>query len=84
MKTIKIEEATLDTCVVEAQRDRVVITRNGAPVALIVGVDGLDEKQVEFSGSDDFWRLIAERRRQRSLSRHELEQRLCETKSETP
>ena len=84
MKTIKIEEATLDTCVVEAQRDRVVITRNGAPVALIVGVDGLDEEQVEFSGSDDFWRLIAERRRQRFLSRHELEQRLCETRGETP
>ena len=82
MKTIQIEGATLDNCVAEAQRDRVIITRNGAPVAVIVGVDGWDGEQVHLSGSDTFWKLIAERRQQRSLSREELERRLSETTGE--
>ncbi len=52
MKTIQIEKATLDSCIAEAQQDRVVITRNGAPVAMIVGVGGLDEEHVQLSGSE--------------------------------
>jgi hypothetical protein len=83
MKTIQIEEATLDTCVDEAQSDRVIVTRNGAPVALVVGVGGLDEEQVRLSGSDEFWKLIAERREQRSLSRVELERMFSEDNNET-
>ena len=84
MKTIQIEKATLDTCVAEAQLDRVVITRNGDPVAVIVGVNGLDEEHVQLSGTDTFWELITERRQQKSLSRSELERRLSEAAGETP
>ncbi len=74
MKTIGIEQATLDTCLRDAQRGRVVITRDGIPVALIVGLEGLDEEQVRLGTSDTFWRLIAERRRQGTLDRAALEQ----------
>ncbi len=84
MKTIQIEKATLDSCIAEAQQDRVVITRNGAPVAMIVGVGGLDEEHVQLSGSDTFWELITERRQQKSLSRAEVERRLSEAAGETP
>jgi hypothetical protein len=76
VKTIGIEQATLDTCVHEAQQERVMLTRNGVPVALIVGVEGLDEEQLRLSSSPEFWRLIAERRRQPTLTRSELERRL--------
>ena len=84
MRTIQIEKATLDGCVAEAQRDRVVITRNGAPVAVIVGVNGLDEEHVQLTASETFWELITERRQQKSLNRAELERRLSEATEETP
>ena len=74
MKIIGLEQASLDTCVKDAQRERVVITQNGKPVVLIVGVEGMDEEQLELSSSDKFWRLIAERRAQKTVSRAELEQ----------
>ncbi len=75
MKTVGVENASLDACVREAQGERVVVTRNGVPVALVVGVEGLDEEQVELGCSDEFWRLIVERRRQKTLSRDELERK---------
>ena len=76
MKTISIDQSTLDACVQEAQRERVMITRDGVPVALIVGVEGLDEEQLRLSSSHDFWQLIAERRQQKTLTRNELDRRL--------
>ena len=76
MKTVGLEQTTLDTCVRDAQREQVVVTRNGVPVALVVGVEGLDEEQVNLGSSDAFWTLIAERRRQKTLSRAELERRI--------
>ena len=45
MKTVDIQETSLDACVLDAQSDRVVITRGGNPVAIVVGVEGLDEEQ---------------------------------------
>lgn len=75
MKTVVLEHATLETCVREAQGERVVVTSNGVPVALVVGVEGLDEEQVQLASSDDFWQMIVERRRQKTLSRAELERK---------
>lgn len=74
MKTIDLEQATLDVCVSEAQNERVVITRDGKPVALIVGIEGLDTEQLQLGSSDKFWRLITERRQQKTVSRVMLEQ----------
>lgn len=39
-----LAQVTLDVCVKDAQRERVVITRKGKPVALTVGVEGLDKE----------------------------------------
>ena len=44
MKTVDIQETNLDACVLDAQSDRVVIMRGGSPVALVVGVRGLDKE----------------------------------------
>jgi antitoxin (DNA-binding transcriptional repressor) of toxin-antitoxin stability system len=76
MKTIPIEEATLELCVADAQQERLILTRNGDPVALLVGVAGLDEEQLRRSGSPEFWKLIEESRRRKTISREELERRL--------
>ena len=81
MKVINSERATLDSCISASQHERVVITREGKPVALIVGVEGLDEEQLQLGASDRFWKLITERRSQRTISRAELEQRVNRKKS---
>ncbi len=81
MKTVSIDGTTLDACVEDAQRERVVVTRAGVPVALIVGIEGLDEEQLELGSSDDFWRLIAERRQQRTIDGTELRRRIDELRS---
>ena len=57
MKRVDLGQASLDRCVKEAQRERVVLTRNGKPVALLIGVEGLDEEQLELGSSDRFWTL---------------------------
>jgi antitoxin (DNA-binding transcriptional repressor) of toxin-antitoxin stability system len=76
MKMVPMENATLDRCVAEAQQERVILTRNGDPIALVVGIAGMDEEQVRLSSSPEFWKLIEESRRQKTISREELERRL--------
>ena len=76
MKTVTLERSDLSTCVDQAQRGRVVVMRNRKPVALIVGVERLDREQLELGSSDKFWRLIEERRSQKTITRSELERRL--------
>lgn len=80
MKTINLEQASLDTCVDDAQHERIIIIRDGKPIALIVGVAGMDEEQLRLGSNDKFWRLVAERRTQKVVSRMELEQNIGSTK----
>ncbi len=74
MKTVDLKQTSLNTCIEDAQNERVLITSAGKPVALVVGVEELDEEQLELAGSKRFWSLIAERRKQKTLTRAELEQ----------
>ena len=76
MKTVAMEASTLDTCVAEAQQERVILTRDGHPIALLVAIEGMDEEQIRLSSSPEFWKLIEERRREKTISREELERRL--------
>lgn len=74
MIKIYLKRADLDTCVTDAQHERLVITRNGKPVALVVGVEGMDEEQLQLGSSAKFWQLVTERRKQKTMSRTQLEQ----------
>ena len=69
MKKIGLEKANLETCVSEARRERVVITRKGRPAALLVSVEGMDMEQLQLGSSNKFWKLITKRRRQNTISR---------------
>jgi antitoxin (DNA-binding transcriptional repressor) of toxin-antitoxin stability system len=77
MKVVGLQEVNLEECVRQAQAERVVLTQNGKPIALVVGVGGLDLEQIELGQSDEFWKLIRERRRQKTISRTELEKRIA-------
>jgi PHD/YefM family antitoxin component YafN of YafNO toxin-antitoxin module len=75
MKTMSLEKIAIDACIHNAQKDRVLITRNGKPVALVIGVEGMDREQLELGCSNKFWSLIMERRSQKIISRNEVEKR---------
>jgi antitoxin (DNA-binding transcriptional repressor) of toxin-antitoxin stability system len=76
MKSFDVAQTSLDSCVTAAQSEPIMLTQHGEPIALIVGVDGLDEEQIELGASSDFWTLIKARRTQPTISRQELERRL--------
>ncbi len=76
MKQIVLRKADLKSCVSQAQQERIVIVRKGRPVALIVGVEGMDLEQLELGSSDKFWKLIERRRKQKGISRGKLEKKL--------
>ena len=82
MKMVNLEQTTLDTCVNEAQHEHILITRNGKPVALIVGLEGLDEEQLQLGSSDKFWKLISERRQEKTMDRVALEKMINEEKAD--
>ena len=79
MKVIGLKETSLDACVKDAQHERIVITDNGKPVALVVGVAGLDTEQLELGSSPKFWELISRRREQKTFTRTQLEKKIAET-----
>lgn len=78
MKVIRIDDANIKDCIKDAQHERVVLTRRGKPVALLVGVAGMDLEQIALGHSDEFWQLICERRSQKTMSRAALEKRWLE------
>ena len=65
MKRIALEQLPQEIAelIVSAQRERVVVTRDGQPYALLVGVEGKDEEDLQLEFSPEFWRMIEESRR---------------------
>ena len=47
MTQIGVERTDLESCVRRAQQERLLITRKGRPVALVVGVQGMSAEQLE-------------------------------------
>ena len=80
MKTINLEQASLQNCIKEAQQERVIIIENGKPIALLIGIESMDEEQWQLGNSDEFWQLMTERRTQKTISREQLEQELANLK----
>ena len=78
MKTVSIRDLqkSLKNHVDFSQKDRVVVTRNGHPAAVLVGVEGKDWEDVFLASSPSFWRMIQKRRGETSVSMEEMERRL--------
>ena len=70
MKTINVRELQrhLRGCVQVSQGSRVVVTRHGAPAALIIGVEGTDWETLALQTNPSFWRMIQRRRSEHPLS----------------
>jgi prevent-host-death family protein len=65
MREATIEELAqqLPALVDASQHERIVVTRNGQPVAVLLGIENKDAEDLRLEAAPEFWRLIEERRR---------------------
>ena len=60
------------TVVQVAQQERILVTQNGKPVALVVGLENRDEEDWQLEMSLDFWQMIEERRKRPTMPFQEV------------
>ena len=74
MKTISVRglQKHIRDCVDASQRSRVVVTRHGVPAALMIGVEGSDWETLALQTNPSFWRMIEQRRKDRTITLDEL------------
>ncbi len=73
MKFIKVRDAkaTLSGAIEDSQEQKVVITKHGKPVCILIGCEGYEIEDVLTVADPAFWEMIEERRtkgRTRSLA----------------
>ena len=78
MKEATVEQLYQDlrTMLSEAQRERILVTSDGKPVAVLVGIANKDEEDLRLETSPEFWQLIEERRRSPSVKLSDVEAQL--------
>jgi prevent-host-death family protein len=70
----------LDSILACAQSERVIISRRGKPCAVLVGIEDYDAEDLRLASSEDFWRMIRQRRSGgKSIPLAEVEARLGTT-----
>ena len=76
MKTISVRDLQkhIRDCVNVSQRDRVVVTRQGVPAAVIIGVEGSDWETLILQTNRSFWRMIEQRRKDETVSLEKMRQ----------
>jgi prevent-host-death family protein len=74
MKVVPLAEAKseLSAYVDAAQKDRILVTRHGKPAALLIGVEGEAIEDLLTRADPEFWRMIQERRGERTFSSAEV------------
>jgi antitoxin (DNA-binding transcriptional repressor) of toxin-antitoxin stability system len=78
VKTINVRDfqKRIRSTVDIAQEEGVVLTRHGEPVALVVGLEGMDWEDVLLQTSRSFWKMIQTRRKQKTIPLREMRDRL--------
>ena len=78
MKEATIEQLTNDVSGIlsAAQRERVLVTSDGRPVAVVVGIANKDAEDLQLETSPEFWRMIEQRRRASLVKLTDVESQL--------
>ena len=78
MKVIELEGAAdpIGRMAADARRQRVVLTRGGRPVAIVVGLAHYDAEDLALMSDPAFWQMIEERRKQPTIPIEEVRRRL--------
>jgi prevent-host-death family protein len=61
--TLETLAKNLEGVMEEAQKERILVTREGKPLALVVGLENYDEEDWGYMTSRAFWEMIRERRK---------------------
>jgi antitoxin (DNA-binding transcriptional repressor) of toxin-antitoxin stability system len=79
MKEITVEQLASETPALLslAQSERVIVTRDGKPLALLLGLEYKDEEDYALEKDTEFWQMIQERRKgTKTVSLAEVKKRL--------
>lgn len=78
--TLRDARADIEAVLDAAQKERILITREGKRSAVVVGVESYDEEDWELANSAEFWQMIEDRRRNpgRGIPIEEVKVRLKE------
>ncbi|PIX38600.1 MAG: hypothetical protein COZ56_20095 [Armatimonadetes bacterium CG_4_8_14_3_um_filter_58_9] len=78
MRTVSMSQLEKEptSCLDMAQGDQVVITRNGRPAAVVIGVEGQDWESIQLGLDSSFWELIHKRRAQPTISWDDMVEQL--------
>jgi hypothetical protein len=66
----------VDGYLTTAQKERVLVMRNGQPVALVIGMENKDAEDFHYMTSPEFWRVIEETRRMPTVPLEQLKKEL--------
>ena len=61
-----------------AQHEQILITQNGKPIALLLGLENIDPEDWNLQLSSDFWRMICDRRQRPTMPLSQVEAELEE------
>src|SRR4051794_38368563 len=78
MKSISVADAqvNLEAVLKSDQGERVVLMREGKPSAILMGIEGYDEEDLQLATSAPFWEMIEARRKGPSIPLAEFRARL--------
>ena len=80
MKQLTLEQLSeqLQDYVRSAQREQILITDNGKPIALLLGLENTDLEQFNLQLSAQFWEMISDRRKRPTVPLSVVEEQLEE------
>lgn len=86
MKTKGVKEAKQDLsgCIRESQKEPVVIMSHGKPVSVLMGVTGYDFDDLSLMTNTEFWRMIQQRRKQRTYSHEDVGEEVFGARKQRP
>jgi prevent-host-death family protein len=87
MKTIPAKklQTDLEAVLQSSQKERILISRDGKPCAVLVGVEDYDAEDLRMATSPDFWRMTRQRRSEgSSIPLAELQSRLAGKDMKSP
>ena len=84
MKQLTLEQLSeqLQDYVRSAQQEQILITQNGKPIALLLGLENFDPEQWNLQLSAEFWQMIGDRRQRPTVPLVVVEAQLEESQTD--
>ncbi len=75
MRQLTLEQLSeqLQDYVRNAQEEQILITQNGKPIALFLGLTNVDPEELNLQLSAEFWQMISDRRQRATIPLAEVE-----------